>query len=218
MAKGCGHCGFPGELEHKGNTVVETSSDDVRDYGEIEWTRYWSLKRCPACREPTLSEIWWSDDVSSPDEEPTAIYPTPRDNSAVPENVSEKYDRALKVKKVDPGLYAVGIRRMLEAVCNDKGVRTGDLFDRIDALAENRAIPGTLQAQAQRLRRLGNLGAHDKDIDVEEADVPIIEDFAEAILEYLYRAPAKLDALEASLAARNAGARTDDSSNIAQAQ
>lgn len=102
-------------------------------------------------------------------------------HSALPENVRDKYDRALKVKKIDAGFYAVGVRRLLEAVCNHLGVRKGDLFDRLKVLASNGAIPPTLALQAQELRGLGNLGAHDKDIDVEDADVPVIEDFAEAV-------------------------------------
>jgi hypothetical protein len=40
-----------------------------------------------------------------------------------------------------------------------------------------------------------NLGAHDENVDVAPADVPVIDDLADAILEYLYRAPAKLAAV-----------------------
>ena len=115
--------------------------------------------------------------------------PAPRDNSALPAAVREAYEAGLRVKKIDPGLYAVGIRRMLEAVCNDQGVTKGDLFERLGQLVRVGAIPGTLGEQAQELRKLGNLGAHQKDVAVSAIDVPTIEDFADAILEYVYRAP-----------------------------
>jgi hypothetical protein len=48
----------------------------------------------------------------------------------------------------------------------------------------------------------GNLGAH----DAEAADVPVIADLAEALLEYLYRAPAQLAAVQAGLAQRKKSA------------
>ena len=75
----------------------------------------------------TLSSTWWSDELSDPEDESKIIYPSPRDNSALPPAVRQAYEAALRVKKIDPGLYAVGIRRMLEAVCNDQGVTKGDL-------------------------------------------------------------------------------------------
>jgi hypothetical protein len=48
----------------------------------------------------------------------------------------------------------------------------------------------------------GRAGRGDARLEVVNADVPVIEDFAQAILEYLYRAPAKLDALRASIKVR----------------
>jgi len=203
MATKCGHCGFPGTLEHKCNVVADTIHDRVAGHDELDARIIWIVHRCPACSGPTLSEFW--DGISDPEDEPSRIYPTARDNRALPKNIRDAYDRALKVKKIDPGFYAVGVRRMLEAVCDDRGVPTGDLFNRLTALAQSAAIPTMLAEQAQELRNLGNLGAHEKDIDVEEADVPVIEDFAEAVLEYLYRAPAKLTALRASLDQRKTG-------------
>lgn len=56
---------------------------------------------------------------------------------------------------------------------------------------------------AQKLREIRNLGAHASPSDeVKPADVPVIFDFADAIIEYLYRAPAKIAAVESRLAKR----------------
>ncbi len=51
------------------------------------------------------------------------------------------------------------------------------------------------------------MGAHeDKHEDeVSAEDVPVIFDFVDAILEYLYIAPAKIDAVKARLAQRKDG-------------
>lgn len=56
-------------------------------------------------------------------------------------------------------------------------------------------------------RKLGNLGAHDDEVEIQAADVPAIEALADAILEYLYRAPATLDAVKGSLDERRAEAQ-----------
>ena len=53
---------------------------------------------------------------------------------------------------------------------------------------------------AHQIRLICNIGAHDAEDDVTEEDVPIILDFLEAILEYLYIAHAKIEALQARLA------------------
>lgn len=198
----CGHCGFDGALEHKGNVIAESDHQYIEGYGTLDWELRWELFRCPSCREPTLKSWWVSEATDFEFESPDSVYPTSRDNSALPENVRDRYDRALKVKKIDPGFYAVGIGRMLEAVCRDKGQARGDLNDRLDALATAGVIPEPLAKVAHQLRSLRNFGAHDADVNVIDADVPVIEDFAEAILEYLYRAPAKLRAIDASLKQR----------------
>ncbi|MFN8204495.1 MAG: DUF4145 domain-containing protein [Solirubrobacteraceae bacterium] len=209
MPTGCGHCGFEGTLERTGEIQVEIHDEEVPGYGDVRSTLYWILYRCPVCKEPTLASLWWSDEFSDPTDEPEQVYPSPRDNSALPKNVRDKYERARKVKRIDPGFYAVGIRRMLEAVCNDKGAAQGDLFSRLNDLVTRGDLAATLGDQAHQLRSLGNLGAHDKDIDVEEVDVPAIEDFADAILEYLYRAPATLNALQVALDTRKATAQNN---------
>jgi len=197
MTTKCGHCGFAGTLAHKGNIVAEEIRDHI-GYSEITITILWVIDRCPACGEPTLSEF--RDGIDDPVcDEPRRIYPTARDNSALPKSIKDSYDRALRIKMIDPGFYAVSIRRMLEVVCNEHAIPQGNLYTRLTVLAQREAIPARLADQAQELRKLGNLGAHEKDIDVDPADVPVIEDFAEAVLEYLYRAPAKLSALRASL-------------------
>jgi hypothetical protein len=51
----------------------------------------------------------------------------------------------------------------------------------------------------QQLRAIRNLGAHAAEDEVSESDVPAILDFVGAIVEYLYVAPAKIDAVEERL-------------------
>ena len=66
-------------------------------------------------------------------------------------------------------------------------------------MASTGRIPKTLTEMANQLKQLRNLGAHDAEDEVTEEDVPIILDFLEVILEYLYVAPAKIAAVQARL-------------------
>lgn len=196
----CGHCGFGGELEKIEFITVESQTQDVPNWGEATWTKYWMLYRCPECREPTLISDWWSDEFGDPEAETwKPIFPTPRDNAAVPGAVLSRYQQANLVKGRAPGLYAVGVRTTLEAMCQEEGAEGDDLFHQLDDLAAKGRLPDQLAEMGHQLRKLSRFGAHAKEFEVTTDDVPLIEDFAEAIIEYMYRAPAKLRAAKASL-------------------
>jgi hypothetical protein len=206
--KSCGHCAHRGPLEHKEDIVIDRSVEDVEGFGEINWAHTLRIYRCAACDAPTIYEHFWADEFGD-SFAVKCLYPTARDNSMVPARVRNRLDAAKKVRKIEPGFYAVGIRRMLETVCNVEEAQGGDLFAQLDDLAKKDRIPAMLAEIAHELRRLGNLGAHDEDVEVAPDDVPVIEDLADAILEYLYRAPAKLKAVKDGIAARKLEAKLD---------
>jgi len=201
---GCGHCGFSGQLVHKGNVVAERESVDAGNYGEVEVQLVWGLSRCPECGGPTLEAYNWSDAFNEPDDElpSNVLYPTARDDSAIPVRVRKYLLSARKVKGVEPGFFALGMRRVLEAVCDEEGASGQTLVNQLQDLAHRGRIPAGFDEMATQLRHLGNLGAHVSDVEVESNDVPVIEDFAEAILEYLYRSPAKVEAVRQALEER----------------
>jgi predicted RNA-binding Zn-ribbon protein involved in translation (DUF1610 family) len=202
MKRQCKHCGFKGPLEHKGDVTVYKQEEEVPQIGGVlEYDHNLGIFLCPACNEVSIVSYVWSVEVGEVVHEET-LYPTTRDNSALPGRVRQRFDAAHKVRKIDPSFYAVGVRRMLETVANEKKAKGKDLFEKLDDLVSRDLIPAPLARAAHQLRRLGNLGAHDEEIELEEEDVPAIESLADAILEYLYRAPAKISAVEKSLKAR----------------
>lgn len=208
----CGHCGYDGTLTEVARPVVEAKSVDAEMYGTLEFRTYWFLYRCPRCEKATLEEDWWCDEISDPETDTsTQLFPTPRDNSAIPARVLQAYWEANRVKGEAPSLYAVGIRRTVEAVCKDQGATKGSLEDMLDRMAEEGRLPGQLAAMGHQLRARGNLGAHVDDVEVTRDDIPVIEEFADAILEYVYRAPAKIAAAQTSLDARKAATEPADS-------
>ena len=87
----------------------------------------------------------------------------------------------------------------LEAICEYEQARGSSLAERLNHLVAEERIPKTLAEMAHHLRPLRNMGAHLTEEEIHPEDVPVIIDFVEAILEYLYVAPAKIRAVQERL-------------------
>jgi len=210
MSEGCGHCGFSGALVKVGDNAARSEVEEHQGMGEITIEDRWYLTRCPNCDRPNLDRYTWVDPLydSEDDVRLERMFPTVLTKSALPARVQKQFDSAHRVKAIDPSFYAVGIRRMLEAVCAEEGVSGRTLEKQIQALVDAEKLPGVFAGMAKQLRTLGNWGAHDAATEVQEDDVPLIEEFAEAILDYLYWAPAKLAGVEEALKKRKEEGRT----------
>jgi hypothetical protein len=202
VADQCGHCGRLGALEHvkdvavssRPTTITETHGDDPRRYErEVADQQILSVRRCTVCEGLTLGTYRYVDDWSDPSDfmDWQDIYPARKPLEALPDRVRERYLQMLELLHA-PDAFAVRAGRLLEAVCAERGVAKGVLRDRIDLLVEQADVPAALVEQAHLVRRYRNFGGHDDDIEVEEADVPLIRDFAETLLDYLYWGPEKL--------------------------
>jgi hypothetical protein len=216
VAERCGHCGREGTLEHVESVVLNSvevevapgpGPDDVLMCADQDVLQ---IRRCTVCHEPTIHRYWWLDSPwSEPDDarDYRRIHPLPRDNTQLPPRVAARYAEMLQVANL-PDAFAVRAGKVLEAVCAAEGLPVTppalDLSARLDQLASRNhsKIPPALRDQAQLVRRYRNVGGHDNDFDVEEDDVPLLRDFVEAILDYLYRGPAKLEAGREKLAER----------------
>jgi len=134
MSRGCGHCGFPGDLENKGQVEYDRRPIDSEPLDDLEVQRFWTLSRCPNCELPTLEAFTWVDGLmDSSDVEFERIFPTAMNNDALPSSVHKQYEAAMKVKLIEPSFYAVGTRRMLEAVCQDQGATGSNLVSQVEA-------------------------------------------------------------------------------------
>jgi hypothetical protein len=210
MLEGCDHCGFQGALLKVGDSTAQSHTEDHQGYGEVTIEDRWLLSRCPNCDRATLDRYTWVDPVfdSEDDVRLERIYPTLLAKGALPPGVQKQFDSAHRVKAIDPSFYAVGVRRMLEAVCAEQGATASTLEKQIAALVAAEKLPPVFAGMAKQLRTLGNWGAHNAATEVEDDDVPLIEEFADAILDYLYWAPAKLASVEAALDKRKKEGRT----------
>lgn len=121
------------------------------------------------------------------------VWPKPKElHSAIPERVRKIYSEALAVKGRAPNAFANQIRRALEAICNDRGATEGSLASRLQSLASKGDIPPTLVEMTEVLRKLGNIGSHADEEDVSPHYVEVIDEFFQAIIEYVYIGPKKI--------------------------
>ena len=69
----------------------------------------------------------------------------------------------------------------------------GDLFSRIDILAERHALTPAMKTWAHQIRLEGNTAAHDGDEPTKE-DIEAMSMFTESLLKYLFTMPAEVEA------------------------
>ena len=80
----------------------------------------------------------------------------------------------------------VMVRRTLEGICTDNGIKGSTLFKSLAHMKELNLIDGRLFEWAQALRILGNEGAHFTGSRVSREDAEDSLAFAAAILNYMY--------------------------------
>lgn len=201
MIDRCGHCGNVTKLEERGGYEhigsIPNKVNNTWDVIRVSWQVY----ECVTCLEPTLVKFVYGPQINySVSVQEKQLYPVseaPLTN--LPQNIEKAYLASIKVKNIEPNACAVLVGRTLEAACNHEQAQGRTLAQKLNYLAQNGRIPNTLVEMARQLKELRNLGAHDAEDEVTEEDVPVILDFLEAILEYLYVAPAKIEAVRARL-------------------
>jgi Domain of unknown function (DUF4145) len=201
----CGHCGNTTAF-----TIAAAGSQPslitAQEKETTTWTT-WRVLLCSTCAQPTLErdvqETKGAIGSAPParSETPEVLYPVERSTrwQHIPPAVQEMYTEALKVEKVSPRSCAVMAGLALEAICTVEQAKGTSLAERLNNLAQSERIPHTLVGMAQHLRYFRNISAHAMEEKVTEADVPILLYFVEAILEYLYVAPATIQAVQARL-------------------
>jgi len=208
----CGHCGNTTAFYERAEYHYdERIYDNDNDGNPIYWGHYvvkrveWRILQCPACKNPTLHQLLGpGDEHGGWDDEPseTVLYPIekviPKD---IPKDIATVYSEALRLSQLSPSACAVMMGRTLEVICQHEGAVDGTLHARLQQLATSGRIPETLGKMALQLKEIRNLGAHADATgdEVQGSDIPVIRDYMDAILEYLFVAPARITALEARL-------------------
>jgi hypothetical protein len=84
-------------------------------------------------------------------------------------------------------------RSVIEATAKDKGMATGSLMAKIDAMYEARLIREDIRDGAHEVRYLANDAAHGDFADpVPQADAELILTLMDEVLEEVYQSPARV--------------------------
>jgi hypothetical protein len=196
----CPHCGneTPKRLRH--TQTYDEMFDEHQGY-----TVWIYVATCGTCSRVLLykaDETWRDHDFRHSAE---LVWPESGDlATSVPERVRWIYAEAARIKAVAPNAFTVQIRRALEAICDDRQVPKGTLQQRLASLVTRGEIPPLLGEMTDTLRLLGNVAAHAGQEDVSPGDVPTIDGFFRAVIEYVYIAPNSLKAFRERLEKRRA--------------
>src|SRR5687768_16586045 len=119
----CPHCGR-GPLREEARALAQKRTEWVESWGEMTYLTYVETLICGTCSKPTVRQLTWIDEAEQATGE-RVLYPTERDDSALPQRVRARLAEARKLKTAPPSAYAVAVRRMLETVCNEQGATGG---------------------------------------------------------------------------------------------
>ncbi|MCL1089634.1 DUF4145 domain-containing protein [Shewanella profunda] len=201
----CNHCG------NKAPMAIVSKYSRIRTHehegSPMVWDEgpFWEMLECPACKGISFISGYWHEyihDETGPDYE--LLYPAKAKLiRGLPPGIAKSFEAAQKVKPIDTNAFAVLLGRVLDMVCIDKKANGDSLFNRLKDIADKGIMPQQLADMAHQLRQLRNIGAHADLGELTDAEIPILESLSNAILEYVYSAPAlvqlvqsKIDALK----------------------
>jgi hypothetical protein len=88
-------------------------------------------------------------------------------------------------------LCAVGLRSLLEGICKQSEIATGDLVQKIGRLGENHLLPLNIVTSLHRFRFIGNTAAHELESPPTE-ELALAVDVMEDILNFMYELEYKM--------------------------
>jgi hypothetical protein len=197
----CPHCGnrTRHECVHREDYAEILEIIDDRD--AIWDEKWWAILKCSTCTALSLYVDHWDDEARK--WTTRLAYPVPRQAPAeVPPEISHFFDEAMLVSKQSPALAAVALRKCLEGIASDRNASGPTLLAQIRDLANRDQIPQQLADMMNVGRSIGNIGAHYGNVQVTDDDIEALTQFTLALFEYIYVAPARIEALRASLAER----------------
>ncbi|MBM9432350.1 DUF4145 domain-containing protein [Flaviflexus equikiangi] len=112
----------------------------------------------------------------------------------MPEHISDAASESYACYQIRSYRAAILMARsVVEAVAKDKGATTGNLYKKIDKLADDRIISPLTAETAHEIRFMGNDMAHgDFVAPVSEDECDDLLNFMSSLLAEVYQTPAKL--------------------------
>lgn len=133
----------------------------------------------------------------------------------MPKDIASAASEAYSCFSINANRAAVLMARTaIEATAKDKQITDGNLYQKIDAMAEKNIITDQLAEEAHEIRLLGNDMAHgDLAEPVSEEDASDILGFLDSVMDYVYQQPMLLQKRKALRERRRQAKQTEQSTD-----
>ena len=194
----CPHCGKitdQGFVHHEDYTKSNVETEEGHPTGGDRW---FAILKCKTCNKPSVYRNEW--DEKQRKWVAILTYPIPiQAPKEVPAKIRKVFDDAISVLTKSPSLTAVGIRKCLEGICDDKQAQGNTLTERINNLGSNGFIPLTLSDIVNTSQTIGKIGSHFGNMDISLDEVNVLIEYTLAMFECLYVVQDKIDSVQSSI-------------------
>jgi hypothetical protein len=171
------------------------SIDETEEGHPNEEDRWLAILKCKTCNKPSVYHNEWDDKQ----QKWVAIltYPIPiQAPGEVPAKIRKVFDDAISVLNKSPSLTAVGIRKCLEGICDDKQAKGDTLTERIGYLGSNGFIPLALSDMMDTNQTIGKIGSHFGNMDISLDEVNVLIEYSLAMFECLYVVQDRIESVQ----------------------
>lgn len=182
------------------------SKDDY--YYEIQ-----SVLLCPICDQYNIISAYWDNtygkleyadeyDLYGGDNvDESIIFPIHSNlvsskSDLVPDTIIKTFRKAIELKLYDEESCLIKLRKTLEMICNDQNADGNNLLEKITNISENGIIPVTLTSASTIIRKLGNIGVHESDININSNEIKCVIELVEYIIQYIYVLPKEIEKID----------------------
>jgi hypothetical protein len=173
--------------------VDESQADHPSE--DVHWL---AILECKSCKKPSVYHDEW-DDIQQK-WVATLTYPVPiQAPKEVPPKIQKLFNDAILLLGKSTSMTAVGIRKCLEGICDDKQAEGNTLKERISYLSSNGFIPLPLSEMMESNQTIGKIGSHFGNMEISLEEVNVLIDYSLAMFECLYVVQDKLKTVQQSI-------------------
>ena len=148
------------------------------------------LAKCLNCEIPfLLTEDFTAIEDDYYSQGKTQLYPDKESKfiANAPKSIIKPYKEGIKCYRANAyEACVIMCRKGIDAICYDKNEIRGNLNSKLKKLKEKGILEETFYNWSNKLREIGNVGAHSHDVEINKQDAKDTLEFFEALILYLY--------------------------------